>query len=49
MPWRAGADVQLLDRLQHADLLAVDRDRHAALEPDDDLVGLARASAGPAV
>ena len=35
----AGAAVELLDGLQRGDLLAVDRDRHAGLEGDGDLVG----------
>ena len=36
-----GAPVEFHDRFQNADRLAVDRHRHATLEPDDDLVGRA--------
>lgn len=42
MPWAAGPLVELLDRLENGDGLAVDGDRDALLEGDDDLVGLAR-------
>lgn len=42
MPWAAGPLVELLDRLEDGDGLAVDGDGHALLEGDDDLVGLAR-------
>src|SRR5665811_1860116 len=40
----AGPLVELLDGLQHADLLSVDGNGHTGLEGDDDLVGLMRAS-----
>lgn len=41
MPWAAGAHVELLNGLQDGDGPAVDGDRDALLEGDDDLVGVA--------
>ena len=40
-PLCATPGVELLDRLEHRHVLAVDRDRHAVLERDHDLVGVA--------